>query len=64
MPNTRTVIYFYTQRNYGTDVFYVCGRLTEPIRHLLGQKTITKRQMELFSELGFDFEEVLKPKFT
>jgi hypothetical protein len=56
-----TSVPYYRKNNWGNEQYYVYGPLTEPIRHILGQKTISKRQMELFTELGFAFVEIIKP---
>lgn len=58
--NTEMKIRFYRQNNYGNEQFYALD-MADTISRLTGHKTLTDNDFRCLNELGFIFEEVLKP---
>lgn len=56
-------IEFYRKNVYGNELMYLVDEeKSVAILQLIGQKTISKRQMDYFKILGLEFTEVLAPK--
>lgn len=53
-------IRFYRWNNYGNEQFYALD-MKDAISGLTGRKTLIDRDFKCLKELGFTFEEVLKP---
>lgn len=62
MNTDKTKIYYYRQRNYGVDHFYLLDpKQSEALQLLTGQKTMTIRDFTALEMLGFEPEETTKP---
>jgi hypothetical protein len=56
-------VQFYTKNVYGNVLIYLVeGEATDNILALIGQKTISKFQMNRFADLGVVFEQVINPE--
>lgn len=60
-------IKYYRKNVYGNTLRYLVddeaenALEVESIKRLIGQKTISEQQMELFKNIGIEFEEVIAP---
>ena len=55
-------VQFYTKNVYGNTLIYlVDGVAAKAILNLIGQKTISKKQMSEFELLNIKFEQVINP---
>lgn len=60
ITETSRKIRFYRQNNYGNEQFYAID-MADSISRLTGRKTLTDNDFRYLGELGFTFEEALKP---
>lgn len=55
-------IQYYRKNVYGREAIYLVETAeSDTMLRLMGTKTISRRQIELWAKLGFEFEEVIAP---